>query len=80
MVLTGSEEGRAFCSGDDVRKVMMAVGKDDLAVVEVLLESGADVNVTNNDGHTALLVAAEKDSLAESGGRPLPLPAGAPPL
>ena len=28
MVLTGSEEGRAFCSGDDVRKVMMAVGKE----------------------------------------------------
>ena len=28
VVLTGSEEGRAFCSGDDVRKVMMAVGKE----------------------------------------------------
>ena len=27
IVLTGSPEGRAFCSGDDVRKVMMAMNE-----------------------------------------------------
>ena len=61
----GADANKAFSNdANECTPLQMAVYCGHLAVVEALLETGADVKVMNNDGVTALSIAMRSGEAA----------------